>query len=482
MIRLLRFVLFASLSTILVLILPNTVLLSTQKQSSAVYPVKAKDLQLVCNGPMILAGGKTGTSVTSFRRLKTVGVSIGYSAAPETTLRIFGKSSVVGYSVRQDLSASLDKSGSVTVIDSTGATAQGSALLTASQLQLATDKQISGLLGAPCLRPQSEFWFVGGSTKIGREALLVINNPSPVDSTVDLEIYTENGNSHAAGLTGISAPSGKTTLLPLSSFVPQSGSIALHLTSHGGSLTALVQQKTVRGISANGADFIAPSELQAKTAVFPGILIRGATHSAKLRSMNSKFSDVQNILRVYVPGDADANLTLQVLGTDSNTFGTVLSVTAPAGKASDFKIAGLKDGNYFGFMQSNVETRSSIRLVRSNTSGDAYTDFAWLNATEPFTNPRYVTVSKAGISKLSLVNPSNKQTKVTLKFGSETLNVNIPALSEKVIATRAGLAVGIFPSDAAIHANLLVDVKGRIAVIPVLDQKNISGEVKVSVH
>ena len=42
--------------------------------------------------------------------------------------------------------------------------------------------------------------------------------------------------------------------------------------------------------------------------------------------------------------------------------------------------------------------------------------------------------------------------------------------------------MGIIPSDQEVFANLVIDIDGRIGVIPVLDDKNISGQVEVSVH
>jgi len=456
--------------------------LTTPAENSSTYEVSAKDLQLNCTGPALLAGGKNGTSVTGFGRTGSSSVAISYSGASNTTLSVFGTKQIIGFANRQELESRISISQSLRVKDSTGKTAQGSALLTANQVQLSAAKELRGLLAAPCLRPQSEFWLVGGSTKVGREALLILNNASLVDATVDLEIFTENGLSHSAGLSGISVPKGKTTVIPLASFVLNADSIAVHVQSQGGSITAFIQQKAVRGLSASGADFISPSETIAAESYFPGILIRGSESSARLRKNGPRYSDVQNMLRVYVPGETDAKLTLQILGTTRETFGTVIQLDAPAGKVSDFDIKGLSDGDYFGVLQSNVPVRSAIRLVRSSVLSDAYTDFAWINAASEFSDTRYIAVPKAGISKLSLINSSNKPTSVTLKIGAASVVRSIGALSEEVVRAAPGLSIGITPSDSPIRANLLIDVQGRISVIPVLDEKNISGQVKISVH
>lgn len=480
--RLVRFVLVLALLAAGFIYLQPAKLVVGSKPEFASYQVSAKDLELSCNGAAILAGGESGTSVTNFEKVGSALTSVSYSGATQTKLTGFIGQGITGFGVRQDISDRIQNPASVRVVDASGTTSQGSALLTANQLQFAKDKAINGLLGAPCLRPQSEFWFVGGSTSIGREALLILTNPSPVDAIVDLTLFTENGASFAAGLSGISVPKSKTTVVPLSSFVLRAQSLAVHVKSQGGSITALIQQKAVRGINANGADYISPSEPASKEAAFPGILVRGATDTAKFRQSGSKYGDVQNMLRVFVPGEKDAQITFQVLGTDAQTFGTVLSVTAPAGKVSDFAIQGLKNGDYFGILNSDVEVFSSVRLVRARATTDRFVDFAWINRAAGFSSGRFVAVPDAGITKLSLVNLSAKPTTVTLKLGAATIKRAVQAASAEVVLVGAGLGVGIIPSGADIFANLIVDVDGRLATLPVLDEKNISGQVAVSIH
>jgi hypothetical protein len=457
-------------------------LLGTPTVLSKVHEVSAKDLQVTCAGPTFVPGGKNQTSVSTFKRSATAGGSLSYSAKDDTSLKGYATKLVKGFGVRQDLTKRLTKTTSYTVLDETGKTAQGSELLTANQIQFATNKSIRGLLAAPCLRPQSEFWLVGGSTATGREALLILTNPTTIDSTVDLEIFTENGNSSSSGLSGISVPANKTTVVPISSFVFKAESIAVHVISRGGSITALIQQKAVRGNSAAGADYVSPSPEAATKAVIPGLLIRGSKDSARFKAAADKYSDVEQMLRVFVPGNQDATITFQVLGTSSETFGTVLSVTAIAGKVTDFSIPSLADGDYFGILDSDVPVHSSVRLVRSKTIPGAYTDFAWINPAEGFTSPRYIALPKVGISKLSVTNPSDKPTNISIRIGGETIKRTVGASSTEVIRATPGLSMGIIPSDQEVFANLVIDIDGRIGVLPVLDDKNISGQVKVSVH
>ncbi len=480
--RILRTLLIAAAFVGMYLYAPEVVQLSTGKVESAQRVVSAKDLTLSCNGSAFTSGGNSGTSTSKFSRLGSTVVALSYSGVSGTTLKGEGGKLTKGYGVRQDQSSKIKQAQSLTITDNDGTIVQGSPLLTANQMQVLSDKKIKGLLAAPCLRSQSEFWLVGGSVAVGREAILILTNPTAVDATVDLEIFTENGISHSAGLSGIAVGAGSTEVIPLASFVFRSESISVHVKSFGGSVTALIQQKAVRGLKASGADYIYPTGVAQKESVFPGILVRRSMDNAKLRKRDDKYSDVRQNLRVFVPGDKDAQLTLEVLGTDEETFGTVISVTAPAGKVTDFDINGLADGDYVGYLRSDQEVFSSIRLVRSRVGDDAYTDFAWINPAEGFTSPRYLAVPKAGISKLSIANPSSEATKVSLKFGELTVERNIAAGSEIVLLAPSGQAIGIFPTTQPVYSNLVVDVAGRIAILPVLDEKNLGGQVWINVH
>lgn len=481
-IKLIRVLLVAGVASAAVVYGTPMALVGTPTVLSKVHEVSAKDLQVTCAGPTFVPGGKNQTSVSTFKRSATAGGSLSYSAKDNTSLKGYASKLLSGFGVRQDLTKRIAKTTSYTVLDETGKTTQGSELLTANQIQFATNKSIRGLLAAPCLRPQSEFWLIGGSTATGREALLILTNPTPIDSTVDLEIFTENGNSSGAGLSGISVPANKTTVVPISSFVLKAESIAVHVISRGGSITALIQQKAVRGNSAAGADYVSPAPEASTKAIIPGLLIRGSKDSARFKAAADKYSDVEQMLRVFVPGNKDATITFQVLGTSSETFGTVLSVTAIAGKVTDFAIPSLADGDYFGIVDSDVPVHSSVRLVRSKTLPGAYTDFAWINPAEGFTSPRYIALPKVGISKLSVTNPSDKPTNISIRIGGETIKRTVGASSTEVIRATPGLSMGIIPSDQEVFANLVIDIDGRIGVLPVLDDKNISGQVKVSVH
>ncbi len=423
---------------------PSINISSGQIPDARELTVKARDLQLVCPGGVYQSGGASGTKLGSFVPLGTGTVSSRF-ANPDPT------------------KVSLRKDGSVfAVADPQGVAQQGSMLLNANQIQLVGGSQIAGLTGSACQRPSSEQWLVGGNTDTGRESLLILKNPTAVDARVDLEIFSQGGRVSAAGLTGIAVIAGKTVVLPLSSYAPKSTTLVTHVSSSGGSIASWIQQKTIRGLSASGVDYVSPSIPAAKRLVVPGVFIRGSKDAASLLAANPDFADLKPVLRVFVPGNKPATVTAQIIGASSTTFGTVVRQSVNAGQVADLAIDGLADGDYIALIDSTVPVQASLRLSRTNKTKVPLSDFTWLQAVPGFKAPQAISIPLAGISKLSVFNSSTSRVQ-TIEVG-------------------AGGTYFFANSQATLYANLIVDIDGAVTSIPVLDSKNSGGTVQVRVR
>jgi molybdopterin-binding protein len=207
-------------------------------------------------------------------------------------------------------------------------------------------------------------------------------------------------------------------------------------------------------------DYVSPSPQFSKQQVIPGIFIRGSVQAAKLIAANADFQDLTPVVRVFVPGNANATVTVQVVGATAKTFGTVVRSTVTAGSVADLEITGLKDGNYVALVSADVEVQSAVRLSRiTETAGP---DFTWIPAAEKFTGKRNLTVPSAGISKLCIYNE---------KTGAI-----------EVLELSPGSTYSFAVSENPIYANLITDINGTVANLSVLDQKNAGGKVSVSVR
>jgi hypothetical protein len=422
------------------LLAPNlNIQIGTVPESSELA-VKARDLKLACPGPLYKAGGASGTTLGKFAPVGEANYASSFNANGLASLETV--------------------EGVFTVRAQSDSVNQGSELLNASQYQNASGATLQGLAATNCQLPSNDLWLLGADTTTGREALLILRNTSDVDATVSLEIFTEAGAIEAPGLNGIAVVAGKSTVIPLSGVVPKTKSFMTHVISKGGAIAAWIQQRTVRGLSAGGVDYISPSTQFAKNLVVPGIFIRGSKVAAKLIEANDNYKDLTPIIRVFVPGEQQATVTVQVAGANAKTFGTVVRETIKPGTVMDLEIAGLKDGDYVAVVSADVNIQASVRLSRVS-SGTA-PDFTWIPAAEKFTGKRKITAPAVGISKLCIYNE---------KTGAIEVSVLAP-----------GATFSFTGSQNPLYANLIVDVDGTVANVSVLDQKNAGGRVAVNVR
>ncbi len=376
---------------------------------------------------------------------------------------------------------------------------QGSSLLSANQTQLigaaangyATGA--NGLIGADCVRPSSDFWFLGASTAVGRQALLIVQNPSQVDATFAVELFDEGGKINASGTQGLAVMAGKSLVVPLAAFAPSDPSLTVHISSQGGAVAAWVQQKTVRGTIAAGIDFISPSSSAAQTQVLPGLTIAASKAAAEISKANPDYSDLAPVVRLFVPevtaGTATStSVTILVSGIDSKTFGTVVRQDIAVGQSTDVALTGLADGKYsvevtadkplFASMKVSANSRDPAKVLTSTGS-----DFTWISAAEPITTMRNFMVPATGFSSLNIANDSRSETTVIVKdiTHGKTKTYVLPQSGIIDSPTHAGDNLQI-SATSKVYANLTTTRDNGIAALKILDAKNLGGQVEVSLH
>lgn len=456
--------------------------------ASTEVSVKARDLTLVCPGALQSSGGKSGAKLGAFSALDSALLSASFagttnSGATPATVEILELPTESGAApaAEENIPARVSKPTAITVFDEVGALEQGSALLSANQIQRASIDSLAGLAGAACQKPTSEQWLLGGSTVTGRESLLILSNPSKVAAIVDLQVYSEAGALDGPGLAGISVAAGKTELIQLASIAPKTTSFAIHLKARGGSIASWLQQKTQRGLSAEGVDFVGPSPSFGTEQVIPGVLVRGTKTAKKLIADNADYLDLKPTLRVYVPGDKDATFTAQIMSSDQKSLGTVIQQTVAAGRVAEFGIDDLVDGDYVAFIKADQPIGAALRLSRTAATNQPVTDYAWLTSGHVLTGRQAIAIPTAGISKLSLANLQAGSIEVTIAAGGNTSKLALREGASRVIEVAPGAALKL-ESTGPFAATLIVDVAGQVAAVPLVDYRNQKEKVLVSVR
>lgn len=410
--------------------------------------VQPKQPTLGCPGPVFVNGGQNGVTLGSFTQTGSVNIS-GEDSGNAISTMTSGEKVLSG-------------------------TATGSKFFNAIQAQLANLNQAAGLAVANCTPGSNEAWLVAGDNSVGREALLVLANSTAVDATVSLQLYGTSGPIQGSGLSGISAPAKKVTVLPLSSFAPKAETFALHVSSRGAELGIWLQQKTVRGLTPAGLDLVGASAEPSKKVMIPGMFLRDTGALATLASGTPDFADLKPILRVTAPGDKAANFTAQIQGADGSSFGTVVQGNVPAGSTRDFALEDLADGNYAVYIESDEEILASARFSRMNGTKP---DFAWAQSVTPTKLDAGFTTDSSSTTRLSVVNGSDQEATISLNGRNHKVEAN----SNLVIQLSRGSRYAV-TSTLELSISQVIDRQGGIAVTPVLDYQSVGGQLKVLIR
>ena len=448
------------------------------KVGAAVPPhkisVAPQDLQLVCPGPLLKGAKNNVARFLPEGEALTLAVS---SPLSRSTYQIAGANQET---VTQKPVVFRSSDWVALVGAPKSPEVNGSALLASLQLQRLESDWAGGLLGTSCQRPSNDLWLVGGDTRTGREALLVLTNSSNVDATVELTVFTTGGKLTAAGLSGISVPKRDTTVLPINGLIPNTESFAIRVQSSGGSVGGWIQQRAVRGTKAAGIDWISPVAEASTEITIPGFLVRGSNDAKTLQESSSKYSDLTNFVRVVNPGDTDATVLVRVTGANSNTFGTVLQGKVAARSVLDFEVTGLDDGDYTIFVSSDQAVLAAAKLNRTNLANTPVTDFTWLPSLDSVTGRQVLPLPVGGISKVALVNNSNSATTVELRSDGTAQKVKLSASATAIVKVSGGL-LELF-SELPIAATVILDVRGSVTNFAMVEYRNLGGSVSVVIQ
>ena len=294
--------------------------------------------------------------------------------------------------------------------------------------------------GVLCQAPQTSQWFVGGTADISSRGFLSIVNSGLGSALVDLFIWNESGEQGTRTLT-IGANSD--TNLRLDSLAPGSARLVLHVVPRSGRVNAFLVDERGKGLRALGGDMVNSISTPLKVLYIPAI---PQTKSKKGKSLVSTST---HILRVFVPGEVDANFGVEVISKDG-IFSPVgfVSRVARAGVVNDFSFEpNLASGSFavritsdlplLASMQTNLKTDSGRNDFVWSTQGSALTEFSI--ATSGL-NPQLVFVGeKISLSIRALF--SNGKSKSYKLNGSDLALWQVPNNTRSISFTSVGRGI-----------------------------------------
>jgi len=431
--------------------------------SMTVTPVPTAQ-QLVCAGSMLRLGSQNGEDATT-------------SSAVGRAISRFGATSGDVTTRTLDNSNGSPLVVSVTPTDGDEVTP----LVAASQSQSLGDSEFSGFAAVDCAAAATDSWLAGGSTTVGRTTLLTLANPSDVQSTVGIQIYDGTGLLSTPGSTGIIVPARGQRVLSLAGFAPDTETPVIHVTSKGGQIVANLQQSIVRGLEPAGIDIVGATAAPATRHTIPGVVIRGAT-AVEERLGQDGSADLRTVIRLFAPGDTDAEATIRVTPDGAVGSGNSFQITLEAGLVTDVPVENLTNGRYTVSVDTDEPVVAAVRAstATGNVQGIGTTDFAWYTSPEELTDTALFSVAPGTSAALTIANAADAAIEVRVtKLGSDDVEtVAVEANASKSIAVDQDQTYRLETTNP-VTAMIGYSANGQLAALPVRAPLESSGAITI---
>lgn len=311
-------------------------------------------------------------------------------------------------------------------------------LFAGAQSQNASAPDLAGLAAAACAEPSADTWLAAGSTALGQTSLVLLSNPSEVDATVDLTIFTETGQVSAPGAASILVPAGSQKVVPLAGLAPSAAAPVVRVRTSGGEVVASMQQSYEVGIQPRGAELAGPTGAPARQQVIPGVTISSMAAIEGGQSAEGVGVDYP-VVRVLVPGDTDAQVTVGAVGEAGTAAGDSYATTVKAGTVAEVPLQRLKDGSYTVTVNSSVPV---VAAVRTSTIGTKLRDFAWFSSAQELQKKALAVLPSGGTAALHLANAGEADRTVSIEplTGGAAVTLAVPAEG----GAHLGLAAGSY--------------------------------------
>ena len=389
-------------------------------QGQTVTPVAA-DQQRVCPGGLLDQSDPSST--TSFESF----------GAPSTQ-----KTANTGLQDSELSTPSVQGGSGAPVVISTqtsGSTARP--LIAGAQSQLASESDIAGLAAAACGEANADSWLVAGATTLGSTSLVLLSNPSAVQATVDLTVYSEAGVAQAPAARGIVVRARSQLVVPLAGLVPNAQASVVHVQSSGGSVYATLQQSAVQGLAPQGVELVGPTASPAQNLVIPGMVV---ANTARLNTGSDGGSSVLPSVRLLAPGTSTVHATVTATSESGGVIVATADATLPGGVVREVSFDHIIDGSYTIRIHADgpiVAAARTVDAVATSASGESATaqaeaatqDFAWFVASSPLQNTALLAVPSGGSPTLHLANQTDADASVTLSGSGAAKTVAVPAHS-----------------------------------------------------
>ncbi|MFC0674476.1 DUF5719 family protein [Brachybacterium hainanense] len=246
----------------------------------------------------------------------------GESTAPPTEL---------GYGALGLLAPDLEAGAQVTLAAADGSRPVGDAV----QTTLTETGDFRSLSLSRMLSPRVDASFLGAGTLRGSTSVLVLRNVSPRPATASVQVWTADGPAEMQGRSRIVVAAGETAQLLLDTVIAGQDAVGLRVVTVGAPLLMHVSTAERDGLTARGAQILAPLPEPAAEQLVPGVHLTTPDLVPVLILQNPRGTDTSADVTVL---GSEGDLGLPGLSGLDLPAGTVLTVPLPLTVPGDYAV------------------------------------------------------------------------------------------------------------------------------------------------
>ena len=302
-----------------------------------------------------------------------------------------------------------------------------------------------------CTAPATSQWFVGGTSDVSSKGVINLVNSGLSVSIVDVFTWSENGEQ---AVKTVSLKANSSAVVKLDSLAPGDSNIVIKVVTRSGRVNSYLVDERVKGLQKLGGDSVNSISSPSRKFVITGI---------PQQLVNKK--SPTHYLRLFVPGVADANFSLELLSSDGRFIPTGFNERKlVSGKVVELKLKPKVAKGAFAIKLTSDQP--IVAAIRSRAISNGNSDFVW-STPSPALIPMQIAIGGllpkiifAGntIAVDLRVQYSNGKVKEKSITGSDLVSWQVPNNAIAITILRAGIDN---------YAGALIAAKSGYAFFPI---------------
>ena len=302
-----------------------------------------------------------------------------------------------------------------------------------------------------CTAPATSQWFVGGTSDVSSKGMIYLVNSGLSLSIVDIFTWSERGEQ---SLKTLSIKANSTSSIKLDSLAPGDSNIVINVVARSGRVNSFLIDERGKGLQKLGGDSVNAVSTPANKIVITGI-----------PQQLNRNKVPEHYLRLFVPGVADANFTLELLSND----GRFIPVGYNERKLVSGKVIELKLKPEVAKGEFAIKLTSDqplVAAIRSRATSNGRSDFVW-STPSPALGPMQIAVG--GLAPKIIF--AGDAIAVDLKVQSTSGDIKDKSITGSDLVTwqvpNNTIAISIVNAGKDNYAGALIAAKSGYAFFPI---------------